>query len=275
MQIFLRHAAYTDTLPNRFMTKAYDARLLFIVDGKGEMRFADRVEPFSANTLIYYPAGCAYLPIPDPQNPPRFVTVNFDFDHTHRHITKAIYPVAVDRFEDSAAISSHINCGRALYQKAFVLRHRGDLKGYFLEIADAFGKMAEAPKETAEALLQYVLCHLSDRKEAETGGLYGRILDYISANLITIRDNAQIAEALNYHPYYINQYFKSQSGKTLHKYILETRLHKAALLLRAGTDSVADVAEMVGFKNADHFSKCFKEQYHVTPTAFRKATMLI
>ncbi len=275
MQVFVRHAAYTDILPNRFMTKAYDARLLFIVSGKGEMHFADKVEPFSANTLIYYPAGYAYLPLPDPDDPPRFVTINFDFDRTHSHITEAIYPTPVDRFEPSAAISSHLNCGRALYQKSFVLHHMGDLQTSFLEIADTYSKMTDTSKETAEALLQYVLCRLSDRKEEETDGLYGRIVDYIAANLTTIRDNAEIAQALNYHPYYINQYFKTQSGKTLHKYILESRLHKAAVLLRMSADSIADIAEAVGFKNADHFSKCFKEQYRVTPTAFRRTAILV
>ena len=42
---------------------------------------------------------------------------------------------------------------------------------------------------------------------------------------------------------------------------------------------VADVDQFgfnaFGFKNADHFSKCFKEQYHVTPTAFRRTAMLV
>lgn len=275
MQIFIRHAQYTDRLPNRYMTKAYDARLLFIVSGKGEMHFADRVEPFAANTLIYYPAGCSYLPLPDPADPPQFITVNFDFDRSHSHITEAMYPAPVDRFQATEAINSHLNCGRALYQKPFILHHAGGLKASFLEIADACLDMHAVCKETAEALLQYVLCRLSDRKERETDGLYGRIVEYISANLTTIRDNAEIAEALNYHPYYINQYFKTQSGKTLHKYILESRLHKAALLLRTSTDSIADIAEAVGFKNADHFSKCFKEQYHVTPTAFRRTAMLV
>ncbi len=275
MQIFIRYAAYTGYLPNRFLTKAYDARLLFIVSGKGEMHFADGVEPFEANTLVYYPAGCAYLPLPDPKEPPQFVTVNFDFDRTHTHLADTMSPVAAERFDPSAALTSHLGCGRTLYKKPFVLHHMGDLKDAFLEIAADYVQMSPTTSETAEALLQYVLCRLSDRKEQETDGLYSRLLEYITLHYATIESNNEIAAALNYHPYYINQFFKAKSGKTLHKYILELRLQRGAALLQSGTQSVAEIAHAVGFKNADHFSKCFTAQYHITPTRFRQLTVLV
>lgn len=275
MQLFIRYAAYTGYLPNRFLTKAYDARLLFIVSGKGEMHFADGVEPFEANTLLYYPAGCAYLPLPDLKDPPRFVTINFDFDRTHAHLTDTMSPVAVDLFDPSVALASHLGCGRALYQRPFILHHMGDLKDAFLEIAADYERMSPAASETAEALLQYVLCRLSDRQEQEKDSLYTRILEYIALNYATIEGNDEIAQALNYHPYYINQFFKAKSGKTLHKYIVELRLQKGAGLLRGSTQSVADIAQAVGFKNADHFSKRFAQQYHITPTRFRRAAALV
>ncbi len=239
------------------------------------MHFVDRTVPFKANTLIYYPAGCTYLPLPDEQDPPQFVTINFDFDRTHAHITETISPAPANCFEIGAALNSHLGCGRMLYQKPFVLQHMGDLKGAFLEIAETFSRMSESSKETAEALLQYVLCRLSDRKEQEKDTLYNRVLEYIALNYATIENNDQVAQALNYHPYYINQYFKAQSGKTLHKYIMEWRLQKGAQLLRSSTQSIADIAHTVGFKNADHFSKCFTQQYHIIPTRFRRTAMLV
>lgn len=275
MQVFIRYADYTGQLPNRFLTKAYDARLLFIVSGKGEMHFADRVEPFKANTFIYYPAGYAYLPSPDPLDPPRFVTINFDFDRTHAHLREVIPPVAVDRFDQTAAINSHVGCGRELYQKPFVLPHMGDLKNAFLEIAETFSQPTAEARETAEALLQYVLCRLATRETQKAGGLYERILTYVTENITTVKDNNEIAAALNYHPYYINQFFKAKSGKTLHKYIMELRLQKGAAWLRSSDKSIAEIAFAIGFKNADHFSKCFKEYYHVTPTAFRRSSALV
>lgn len=275
MQIFIRYAAYTDHLPNRFLTKAYDARLLFIVSGRGEMHFIDRVEPFQANTLLYYPAGTAYLPLPDAEDTPRFVTVNFDFDRRCTHLAGTMSPVAAERFDETAAIGSHLECGHMLYQKPFVLHHMGDLREAFLEIAHMREQVDAAAHETAEALLQYVLCRLSARQQQEKDGLYSRILEYIALHYATIRNNNEIAAALSYHPYYINQFFKSKSGKTLHRYIRELRLQKAAGMLRGGEQSVGEIAHAVGFSNADHFSKCFMQQYHVTPTRFRRETSLI
>ena len=52
--------------------------------------------------------------------------------------------------------------------------------------------------------------------------------------------------------------------------IKNIRLKKAAELIEEGSDNFTQVAYKVGFKDSQHFSKCFKQIYGVTPTEYRK-----
>lgn len=275
MNIFLRFAAYTNSLPNRIFTKAYDARVLFIVSGKGEIRFADRKESLFANSFAYYPSGVEYLPLPSKDNPPQFVTLNFDFDHSRKHINKVMPPVATNEFKTQLANNSHLNCGHALYETPFILHNLKELRDFFLEITKAFARGTEQSRETAQSLLQYILCYISEQEFQHSEDLYNQIVGYVSENLSNIESNEQIAKAINYHPNYINQYFKSKSGETLHKYILNQRLQRSVELLNCSNESISSIAYEVGFKNSDHFSKCFKKFYGITPSELRNKTKMI
>lgn len=273
MEIFLRFAAFTDFLPNRVLTCAYDARILYIVSGKGEMHFTDRTVPFAAGTLVYYPPGEPYLPLPDEKDPPRFVTLNFDFNRAHTELSQTLFPVAVEDFEPQQALRSHLHAP-PLFQRSFVLSHMEEMQESFLEIAAAFEEMTSAAREKAEALLHYLCCRLSMRQVQESG-VYEQILTYLAGHYLTVKNTAEIAAALHYHPYYLSAVFRQKSGTTLHRHILNMRLKKGAELLRRTDRSVAQCAFAAGFRNADHFSKCFLARYGVTPGKFRRGNLLI
>jgi AraC family transcriptional regulator len=64
--------------------------------------------------------------------------------------------------------------------------------------------------------------------------------------------------------------FRQRFRVTPHAYLQRQRLEKARMLLRTGSDPVAAIAAQVGFRNASHFTRCFRESYAVTPLAFRR-----
>lgn len=107
------------------------------------------------------------------------------------------------------------------------------------------------------------------------GGLYRRTLDYLEAHYAEPLDNRAIARALNYHPNYLNAAFKRESGATLHRFLRNLRLQKAARLLRESDMTVAEIARAVGFENADHFSAAFSRQYGLSPTQCRRKGALV
>ena len=67
---------------------------------------------------------------------------------------------------------------------------------------------------------------------------------------------------------------KSLTGKSPVELIKEYRITKAQMLLRTGQFSVSEVAYKVGFSDPGYFSRCFREQYHMSPAEFLKTNHL-
>ena len=61
--------------------------------------------------------------------------------------------------------------------------------------------------------------------------------------------------------------FQSIYGESPAKWIREKRLARAKQILQSSRLSVADVAYSLGFENPTHFSRIFKQQYGISPSA--------
>ena len=58
------------------------------------------------------------------------------------------------------------------------------------------------------------------------------------------------------------------SGKTPIEFIRSVRLQRAAQLLRKKEMTVAEVAYEVGFNNPKYFSRYFKDEFNILPSAY-------
>ena len=63
---------------------------------------------------------------------------------------------------------------------------------------------------------------------------------------------------------------KSLTGKSPVELIKEYRITKSKLLLRTGQFSVSEVAYKVGFSDPGYVSRCFREQFHMSPAEYLK-----
>ncbi len=63
---------------------------------------------------------------------------------------------------------------------------------------------------------------------------------------------------------------QSLTGQSPSGFIRTLRLKRAASLLGAEADNVAQVAYQTGFNNLSWFAKCFKEVYGVLPSEYGK-----
>ncbi len=81
----------------------------------------------------------------------------------------------------------------------------------------------------------------------------------------------QIAGNMYLSPYYISKIFKSETGDAPISYLIDIRLGHAMNILRKGEyDSIQQVAQMVGYDDAYHFSKLFKKKYNISPSKVKK-----
>ena len=64
---------------------------------------------------------------------------------------------------------------------------------------------------------------------------------------------------------------KGITGQTPNDFILNVRLKKAAQMLTNHPEyNISDITYMLGFSSPKYFAKCFKEQFGVSPSAYRK-----
>ena len=67
---------------------------------------------------------------------------------------------------------------------------------------------------------------------------------------------------------------KAITGQTPNEFVLTIRLKKAAYMLRNNYElNIADISTRTGFNSPRYFAKCFKDMYHISPTAYRKGEM--
>lgn len=100
-----------------------------------------------------------------------------------------------------------------------------------------------------------------------------RIVNYFESHYNEKISLDQIAENMYLSPFYISRIFKSETGDTPIRHLINIRLEKAKELLLAEKGvSIQEVAAAVGYDDAYHFSKLFKKRYGISPSeAKRKA----
>lgn len=68
----------------------------------------------------------------------------------------------------------------------------------------------------------------------------------------------------------LNRKLNGITGQSTVSYILKVKLVKAKKMLQDSSNSVADVADICGFYDANYFSRVFKKEFGMSPTQFQK-----
>ena len=71
-------------------------------------------------------------------------------------------------------------------------------------------------------------------------------------------------------PHHFHRSFTRLFGRTPHRYAVDQRLARAAVLLRAGDAPVADVARALDFASVGSFASLFRRRFGLPPAAWRK-----
>lgn len=275
MDIFIRYLAKTDCLPNKFPTKAYDLRIFYILDGKGEINLADERYPLAKGSFCYCPTGVEYYPLSASDNPLKFIVINFDLSHKNKHIQNFLTPVKSKKFNQELGIFSQNECELELFKQPFVIQNALFIEEILLNTEMEYKKNTIYATEIAESYLKCALLKLAEFKNQKGNHLYNKIINYISNNYKTIKSNDDVAAALGYHSFYLSNVLQHHSGLTLHKYIKKFRLTKAAELLAFTDMSIAEITNEIGMDNPNHFYNIFSKEYGVSPSAYRNSIKTI
>ena len=80
---------------------------------------------------------------------------------------------------------------------------------------------------------------------------------------------AGLAREAGLSAYHFLRIFRQLVGMTPHQYVLRTRLHRAAMLLRGSDRSISEIALEAGFEDLSTFNRRFRRVMGVTPGVYR------
>ncbi|MGI6087607.1 MAG: helix-turn-helix domain-containing protein [Kiritimatiellia bacterium] len=106
----------------------------------------------------------------------------------------------------------------------------------------------------------------TDNQASRQHLLMKKTKDYISRHYAERISLDDIAAALKVSPYYISRIFRQEAKFTLSSYLTEVRMKKAKSLLADKRQTVAEVADAVGYDDPHYFSKVFQRYYGYPPT---------
>ena len=95
----------------------------------------------------------------------------------------------------------------------------------------------------------------------------------IAANLQTPCSLIELARKTGLNDFKLKKGFKALFGHTVFGYLFELRMNTAYNLLQ-DDKSVSEVAEIIGYKNAHHFTAAFKKHYGLLPSQLNKMSVL-
>jgi AraC-like DNA-binding protein len=96
------------------------------------------------------------------------------------------------------------------------------------------------------------------------------LLDFVESNLdrdLRLGELARIAGLSRAH---FARSFHKMIGMSPHLYVQHRRLNRAADLLRGRNHSIKNIADLSGFADASHLTRCFKHNFGAVPSQMRR-----
>ncbi|MBD2386259.1 response regulator transcription factor [Cylindrospermum sp. FACHB-282] len=100
------------------------------------------------------------------------------------------------------------------------------------------------------------------------------VFNFIEAHYhqgITLSD---VAEAVGYSPAYLTNHVAKQTGDTVNGWIVKRRMAAARPLLISTNQTIEQIATKLGYQNACHFSRQFRQHHGLSPKIWRKQQLL-
>lgn len=93
---------------------------------------------------------------------------------------------------------------------------------------------------------------------------------YIREHFLEAISLADVAREVHLSPFHLSRLFKEKEGVNFVEYLTRLRLDEAKRLLVQTNDTIAAVAQRVGYAEANYFSRLFRRYFGVSPNEYRQ-----
>lgn len=99
---------------------------------------------------------------------------------------------------------------------------------------------------------------------------FSEILQYVNKRFAQRISPKEVSVRFGYNETYFCRRFREITGLTFTGYILALRMERAQRLLQETDEEIGSIAWKCGYSDISYFSHCFKKQFGVSPTGFRR-----
>ena len=269
---FVRYAQhlYVSELSNFKGQRAYENRLFYIKSGKGIIRIEGKEHRLSEGDIIIWGPGMLYDLDPS-MGDFSLLGLNFDYLWDRHDLDIPIFPGKTD-FNPKNIIENVRFTDNEILNEPIVLKGffsaADDLMNILEEYRQSKILSAAINSSIARSLILRIFRQAMSRSSDKVLKTE-EILKYINRNCSKNLSNESLASVFGYHPNYLNHIIVSQTGISLHKYILKCRIMRAIDLLQTTDLPANQIAAMSGFGDYNHFLKYFKKITGKTTKDFR------
>lgn len=107
--------------------------------------------------------------------------------------------------------------------------------------------------------------HMSTNKD-----VVSMLLEYMDGHLEEDLNLEHIARKAGYSKYHLSRMFHAKVGCTIHQYVKNKRLEKAAEQLIITSKTIAEIAFISGYESQQSFTYAFKKLYLESPQVYRR-----
>ena len=250
--------------------------LRYIIDGSAEFVVDGETVIVRKGQVSYIPEGC-WLSCKALEDTFAFYSIRFTTSvfYEGANFLREYYnfPLEMDVGEGIEPYFSDIYKWVRTDKKSKSFHVRGALDTLIASLIDILN--SDEPDDVKAEIngLEYNLEQIRKRVKKSTVQTDPRIqtvIDYIMLNPTEeytsdkLSGMAEVAETT------FRRLFKEATGKTATEFIRQVRLTTAARLLLVSNDPVNCIAHDVGFEDANHFTRVFRQAFGMTPGRYRK-----
>lgn len=283
IQPFIRYAQYLklssleSPSPLDFVGSrtAFDHRLFYILDGNGIITINSKQYKAEKGMVFLLKSGTLYDMCCNENSELTVLCFNFDYTQKHSNLNMPVAPIN-GSLKNNSTIESIYFTNLEPLNDSLVLTKMENLESALLEIVSEYVHSRIWHTIRINSLFASVLVLIvreatisNSNTKRRSHHKTDKILKYIQQHFDEPLTNEKIGIAFNYHPNYINHLIISETGLSLHKYLLQYRIQRAIGFLQCTDMSAQEIATKVGFSDYNHFLKYFKQFTGYTTSFFR------
>ncbi len=242
--------------------------MIYLKSGKMEIIEENTTYCLLPHTLFFLKSGLHHYGITPCESGTTWYYAHFYCDLPAAHDTPYTRPVNREIYTHL----SYDDC-RKFYTlpKLLTLPEGNDIKTRFSQMIALHNSGDMLRSNTALSDILISCTEILDGRTSMDDPLIQTVLQFIENNFCRNFTGEEIAHYVGLSYKYMGLLFKQKTGMTIKEYQLMKRLQKAEMLLCTTNLSVSEISSQTGFYDQFYFSKVFRRQKGVSPTAYRNS----